>query len=57
MFGKQQFVGKMKGSLNDNYTIVKVNFFLQFRNLVRVVMEEYMRSLTKLLTKRELANN
>jgi hypothetical protein len=24
MFGKQQFVGKMKGSLSDNYTIIKV---------------------------------
>jgi hypothetical protein len=25
MFGKQQFVGKMKGSLSENYTIIKVN--------------------------------
>ena len=28
MFGKQQFVGKMKGNLNDNYNIVKVNIIL-----------------------------
>jgi hypothetical protein len=28
MFGKQQFVGKMKGSLSDTYTIVKVHIRL-----------------------------
>jgi len=48
-FGKQQFVGKVIGSITDNYTMLKVlNQVINNRKLDQVVMEEFSKFKTKL---------
>ena len=41
MFGKQQFVGKVEGTVTDQYQMIKVQQNFIFRKLDQGAMEEF----------------
>jgi len=45
MFGKQQFVGKVEGSVTDKYDLIKVNYFFISKRLIVFILKFIIKSL------------
>jgi hypothetical protein len=57
MFGKEQFVGKVTGSLSEHYTIIKVKLGFTFRKLDQEATAVFSKSRTKQPERREPVSN